>query len=128
MVQDNERNMNSPPCSTCKANCCTYVPMTKTELETLQLDKPRMISKGKIMSAGGEELVIIGKCPWVAKDHSCSAYESRPMICRMMGTAQMPCEKMEGGPEAYEKLVKKYIAPQPKGKWPNDNGMTNWKG
>jgi hypothetical protein len=48
------------------------------------------------------------------------------MICVMMGSAKMPCEKMLGGLEAYEKLVKKYIAP--KGKWPNDNGMTNWKG
>jgi Fe-S-cluster containining protein len=97
-----------PPCSTCKANCCQYVPMTNTEYAVLQATKPRKVLPDKWMRIGDEHRLIIGRCPWVTKDHKCSVYDVRPFICRAVGTMEMPCEKMPGAKEALEKIVDKY--------------------
>lgn len=109
-------SLENPPCSSCKANCCQFVPMEKSELEALQKLRPRKMLPGKVKSLGLGRVIIIGKCPWVAKDNSCSAYESRPMICQMMGSEKMPCEKMPGGKEAFEKLLKKHHAEKQNGR------------
>ncbi len=106
----------NPPCSTCKANCCQFVPMEKHELAALQACRPRKMLPGKVRSLDGDRLIIIGKCPWVAKDHSCSAYGSRPIICQMMGSEKMPCEKMPGGKETFEKLLRKHNPERRNGK------------
>ena len=95
------------PCSTCKANCCHFVPMTKTELRTLQAYRPRKMLRGKL-SVDGDTVVILGKCPWVAKDHSCAAYEARPEICKIIGSEKVPCMKMPGGGEMLEDLLRKH--------------------
>lgn len=96
-----------PPCSTCKANCCHFVPMSKAELKALLRHRPRKMPRGKLL-VEGDNVMILGKCPWVAKDHSCSAYEARPVICRIIGSQQAPCEKMPGGKEALDKLLEKH--------------------
>jgi len=97
-----------PPCSSCKANCCNFVPMSQAELSTLQAARPRKMIRGKL-SVDGDTVLIMGKCPWVAKDHTCSAYEFRPSICRIIGTPKVPCEKMPGGKEMFEELMRRHV-------------------
>lgn len=94
--------MDKPPCGTCKDTCCHNIPMHRTELQTLQKNRPRVLNKLKIKNIGGGHLFLIGQCPWLTKDRKCAAYESRPTICRKIGTEGFPCVKQPGFQEEMD--------------------------
>lgn len=94
--------MDKPPCETCRDTCCHNLPMHRTELETLQKNRPRKLNKLKIKNIGGGHIFLTGQCPWLTKDRKCAAYESRPIICRVIGTEGNPCAKQPGFEEEFD--------------------------
>jgi Fe-S-cluster containining protein len=53
-------------------------------------------------------ILIVGRCPWVEKNHTCAAYEARPWICRLIGAPNYPCHKQPGGEEKINAVYRKY--------------------
>jgi len=97
-------NPDKPPCQICKAECCRNIPMKFSDYDRLQALKPRFVEKFKIKKLG-PDLMISGRCPWVAKDNSCSVYDDRPLACVITGTKERPCHRMPGFEQAINAVI-----------------------
>lgn len=81
----------------CHGSCCYNVPLLDGFVE---LHKDKIVTPvirytkidDHVIPITSEEGMLKNKCPFLRDDYKCNIYESRPEICRLMGTIpQMPC-------------------------------------
>lgn len=86
------------PCDDCGAKCCRYIathidrPTTKLEHDHIRW---YLMHSGVYVFIDHDSdwyLEFETSCSWLADDHSCLKYESRPRICQEHGEGGDECE------------------------------------
>jgi len=73
------------PCRTCQAKCCKYftvridTPRSKRDFENIRW---YLTHKGTFVEKKEWFLDIANECKYIDKDHMCSIYTKRPLVCR----------------------------------------------
>jgi len=81
---------NKLPCKECGARCCGPVPMTIEQFKSI----PNKLQQGGYVKQLVPGHIIVtkdnGDCGYLTQQKTCSIYEIRPLICRIMGD-KLPC-------------------------------------
>lgn len=90
------------PCDKCKAQCCTYAPMTKREFKNIRkkYGLPKNHKKFSLKNDAGIFLQNENDMCAFLVENQCSVYDLRPKVCREYGVNKnLPCvflEKFKG--------------------------------